>query len=129
MPRRWPPPRWSICTLGCCAHSPDKRPATAAAVAEELRRFVATSDASVDAAAIAEVMGSLFANGAAERKRLLNEALAKQVPEGHVAVLRRSLAGPTALAALVPPSARPASAPPSLPPMGESLPPRATRSG
>ena len=85
-----------------------RRPPTALVVAQELRAFVLESGVRVDAAVIAEAMASLFGNGAAERKRLLNEALAKQVPAGRVEVLRRSLAGPTALAALGPPRAPPA---------------------
>ncbi|MGO8997089.1 MAG: serine/threonine-protein kinase [Polyangiaceae bacterium] len=125
------------------AHDRDKRPATAALIARELREYVVSTGVHADAEVIADVMGRLFAYGAAERKRLLNEALGKQVPAGRVEVLRRSLAGPTALAALgsgqgQSPRSLPSSftsnmptqvAPPSLPPMGEPLPPRATRSG
>ena len=95
----------SICTRGSCAHEPrtsGRRLRRLRPWPKSFDAFVASTERreGVDAAVIAEVMGSLFANSAAERKRLLNEALAKQVPEGRVAVLRRSLAGPTALAAL-----------------------------
>jgi hypothetical protein len=61
---------------------------------------VAASGARVDGEVIAGEMMRLFGRQAAERKRLLNDALAKRVPAARVEVLRRSLAGPTALAAL-----------------------------
>jgi hypothetical protein len=111
------------------ARDVSRRPKTALAVAEELRGFVARSGVRADARAIAETMTALFANGAADRKRRLNEALDREVPAARAEVLRRSLAGPTALAALTP---RVAASPPITPRSGarsESMAPRATKRG
>jgi serine/threonine-protein kinase len=82
------------------ARSPKDRPATALAVAQELRAFAASSPEPTDVSTIANVMQALFPVEAAQRRKLLNEALQKAAPSERIEVLRRSLAGPTALAAL-----------------------------
>jgi len=82
------------------ARSPMDRPASALVVAHELRAFAASSGQPTDSRTIANVMQALFPVEAAQRRRLLNEALQKAAPSERIDVLRRSLAGPTALAAL-----------------------------
>ena len=121
------------------AKSPRERPENARVVADELRAFAAKSDPPVTTAAIAEAMQALFASEASQRKEMLDRALEKAGPSARVEVLRRSLAGPTALAALkptiqayaAPPIAHepPRAVPAPLAPNRESLTPRATRSG
>jgi serine/threonine-protein kinase len=89
------------------ARAPPDRPATALEVARELRAFVMRASVhAVDATAIASLMSSLFTTEAAERRQLLNDAIATAAPAMRVDVLRRSLAGPTALSAITPPTRR-----------------------
>jgi serine/threonine-protein kinase len=84
------------------AKSPKDRPATARVVAEELRAFAAKSVPPVTTRDIAGAMQALFATQAQQRKEVLDRAVEHAGPTARVEVLRRSLAGPTALAALKP---------------------------
>lgn len=135
----WAPPALQALQASLVAKKRENRPTTALAVAQALRRFVVESGTKVDAGVVAAEMARLFDDAAAQRKELLNEALGKRVTPAQVVVLRRSLAGPTALDSVVPSERAQAEAartilvdaPPALP-LRSSAPPtptRATRRG
>jgi serine/threonine-protein kinase len=84
------------------AKSPRDRPSSAQAVAMELRAFAAKSEPPVTTYAIAGVMQTLFAAQARQRREMLDQSVEKAGPTARVEVLRKSLAGPTALASLRP---------------------------
>jgi serine/threonine-protein kinase len=66
------------------------RPQDAATVADELRAFIAASEARPDATAVRTVMTRIFGEQIQERRRSLNEALHHAAPT-RVQVLRQSL--------------------------------------
>jgi serine/threonine-protein kinase len=75
------------------AREPDKRPASARQVAEELRMFAAASAASPDSEPVRKLMQSLFARQAEARRALLTASLERVAPST-VESLRRSLKAP-----------------------------------
>ncbi len=105
------------------ARDPEKRPASAADVAAELREVVASSSVpALDANAVRTLMGRLFASEAQERRAKLTESLSQSAVTS-VEPLRKSVEKPTAIDQ--PPTARPMVL--RAPPLGR--PPRTRRAG